>query len=434
MKVIFLGHCSYYTIANFSEALRKNIKNIEITVVNPVKPGGNSITEDELKVFDRVIDFPLKRNIRLTKHNKSESISDIFKNRFKRRILIKNTLLFRFHSVINQIKSNAEEIEYTRILNKLLKDYDIYHYHYLDPEFLLTLKYFSKDKKVLMTFWGSDLFQISGTDNYKKQIRALNRADLITVNAIEIKETMLSKFGRNLESKVRYADFGLNNSRLDMIDQRDKTAAESRFRRKYGIPEDKIIIAVGYSGSSKQRHIEILNIMEKLKPEIKEKIFAVLPLTYGLQYEKGNYLQKVKDVCSSAGFGSLVLDKFMTPDELADFIISSKIKLNLRETDAMNAAMLESLYAGSIVINGSWLPYGKLRRIGVYSREISELEELIPLLTYITENLEEEIKKTVANPELIRMNFLYDNVISDWEKIYNELMNKNYSNNVSETS
>ena len=269
-----------------------------------------------------------------------------------------------------------------------------------------------------MTFWGSDLYQISGTENYTKQLEAFNRADIITVNALEIKETVLAKFGRNIEDKIRFADFGLDKAKLNRLNSGNRDKYISGFRKKNNIDDNKVVITIGYSGSSKQKHIEILKILDTLDEKYKKRIFALIPLTYGLQFEEKDYPERVKKVCDEAEFDTLILESYMTVEALAGFTFSSDITLNLRDTDALNASMLESIYAGNILVNGAWLPYGKLKRLGIYFREIDKLSGLKDLIPFLLDNFEKEKSKTSSNTEIIRKNFLYDNFIKDWEAIY----------------
>lgn len=418
MRLLLLGHCSYYTVANLSEAIRQYLPGIKVTAADPVKPGGGEISERESKVFDEVISLPLKRQIRISAGNRINSLSEIFKDKKKLSTLLKNIFLLRFISVINQINSNAEEILYSEKIKSLFGNYDIFHFHYLAPEYLYNVRYIPSGKKVIMTFWGSDLYQISGAENYRKQLEAFDRADIITVNALEIKETVLAKYGRELEDKIRFSDFGLDKDKLERLNSSDREKFISGFRKKYNIDESKVIITVGYSGSSKQKHIEILNTIETLDDKHKKRILAVIPLTYGLQFEKKDYPEKVKNVCNESGYDTLVLEDYMTGDDLAAFTLSGEITLNLRDTDALNASMLESIYAGNIVINGAWLPYGKLKRLGIYFKEIDKISGLKEILSFLLDNLEEEKKKTASNAEIIRKNFLYENFIKDWEAVY----------------
>ena len=418
MRLLLLGHCSYYTIANLAVAIREYIPEINVTAADPLKPGGGSISQEEMKVFDEVIYLPMKRQIKISTADRLHSLAEIFKDKTKRSILLKNIFLLRFRSLMKQINSNAEEIIHSEKIRTIFSNFDIFHYHYLAPEYLYNVKYVPNGKKVVMTFWGSDLYQIAGTENYRKQLDSLERADIITVNALEIKETLLAKFGRNLEDKIRFSDFGLDKDKLKKLNAENRVKFISDFRNKYKIQENKLVITVGYSGSSKQKHIEILNTLNTLDERYRKRMFVVIPMTYGLQFEEKGYAETVKKVCNESGFETLILEKYMVDDELAAFTFSSDIKLNLRDTDALNAAMLESLFAGNIVINGAWLPYGKLKRLGIYFREIEKLSGLKEILPFLIDNFEDEKRKASGNAEIIRKNFLYDNLIFDWKEIY----------------
>jgi len=431
MRLIFLGHCSFYTISNFAEALKQNLKNVRITVADPVKPSGDELTKEDGKVFDEIITLPSKRNIKLSFSDKIYSLKEIIKNKNKIKYFLKCLLFLRLKEVKNYINGNAENHIYAILISKQLENYDVYHFHYLAPGFLTLLKFIRKDKRVLFTFWGSDLYQVVGVENYLKQLEAFKRADIITINTVEMKETFLTKFGRMLEPKIRYADFGLNENKLDLINMKNNEQTISDFKKKNSIADDKIAIVIGYSGSSKQRHIEILRILDKLDKNVLRKFFAIIPMTYGLQFEDKKYLQKVKEECNRVGFDCKIITEFMPQEDLIELIISGQIKLNLRETDAVNAAMLESLFAGSIVVNGSWLPYRKLRRLGIYYEEIDSLDDLRNLIPYLIENFKEIKNKTINNPPLISKNFSYSSAINDWIKIYDELnINKNNFKNV----
>lgn len=421
MKILFLGHCSYYTVGNLAAALKENYSDLKITVADPVKPGGNKITDKEGEIFDEVIYFPGRKDVSVNKGDKKRSITEILKNHTERNKLFRKIFKLRFKAAAEQILKKAKENEFSKQIRNIFQNYDIFHFHYLSPEYLSAIQFIPDNKKILLTFWGSDLYQVTGVNNYKRQLEGLARADLITVNALEIKEAVLTKFGRDLYPKLRDADFRLSKEKLNRIDKRKKENAVSCFKMKHGIQEEKIIITLGYSASSKQRHVEILNILNELDEKIKNKIFVVIPMTYGLEHEDEDYSEKVKSACERMSFGTKILVDYMVGDELVDFIISGEITLNLRDTDALNAAMLESLYSGNIVVNGAWLPYGKLRRLGIYYKEIELKKELKSVIPEILENIEQEKKNALVNKEIISKNFLYEYTISEWKKIYDEL-------------
>ena len=81
MRLLLLGHCSYYTIANLAVAIREYIPEINVTAADPLKPGGGSISQEEMKVFDEVIYLPMKRQIKISTADRLHSLAEIFKDK-----------------------------------------------------------------------------------------------------------------------------------------------------------------------------------------------------------------------------------------------------------------------------------------------------------------------------------------------------------------
>lgn len=421
MKVIFLGHCSYYTVKNLADAIKKNTEEISISVADLVKPDGSEISADELKTFDRVINLPKKRDTKFYVRDRIKATMNGLSDKEKRKLFLKPLVFLKIRSLLNFISSETEERVYGIKMKDLFDDFDVFHFHYVSPEYLTLLKYISKDKKIIFSFWGSDLFQQAGLENYKIQYRGLERADYITLNTPEMQEAFLTKFGRNFINKIRTAYFILNELKFEQINSINSERVISEFKNKNKIPLYKKIVTIGYNASSKQRHIEILKILAELKPEVKEKIHIVIPLSYGLQYESKNYPDEIEKIVCKIGIGTTLVYKYQETKELAEFTIASEIKLNVRETDCLNASLIESLAAGNIVVNGAWLPYGKLRRLGIYYREIEKLEDLLNIIPDILENFEDEKLKVRNNYKIIREFFSVKNLVKDWTGLYDEI-------------
>lgn len=421
MRVIFLGHNSYYTVTNLARAIKEYTTDIKISVADIIKPDGENVNGDEAIVFDEILTLPKKRDTDFNSGDRRETTFEIIKDKSKRKHLLKRIFALRLKSARKYIDGETEERIFSSKMKQVLEKYDVFHFHYPTQEFIAPLDYIGNRKKTIFTIWGSDLLQESGVENYKRQYEAFNCADYITINTSEMKEIFLSKFGRQFSPKIRQAYFILNEEQFKEIDSNNNNETLSKFKKKHNIPFDKRIITIGYSASAKQRHLEILNVLSQLDNNIKNKIHVVIPLTYGLQFETGEYLEKIRSVCNNADYTTTVLTEYMTGMELIEFTVASEIKLNLRESDSMNAALIESLIAGNIVVNGAWLPYGKLRRLGVYCHEIETFEELKQLIPELVNNFEIEKRKTSKNSEILRKFFSVDNIVKDWVKLFNEI-------------
>lgn len=420
MKVLFLGYCSLYTVSNLAKALKKNITDFTATIANPVKPDESRIHSNELSAFDNVIHLPRRREVKINGNTKLRELKHILKAESKRRRLLKNIVKTDLQTAKKYINSEAEERKYSERMKSILAGHDIYNFHYPTPQFLTPLKYIGRDKKIMLSFWGSDLLRTESTDNYIVQREAFDRADVITMNTIEMREIFLAKFGRKYLPKIRQAYYIVDESKFQDLKAVKQTFSDS-FKEKNGIARNKILVSLGYSGSSCQRHIEILNLLKSFDKHIKNKIHIAIPMMYGLQFEEKNYSDKVRAAAETSGITYTILDKYLQSNELKELVSACQINLNLRDTDSMNGSFLESLNAGNINICGAWLPYGKLRRLGVRFFELEKREELLTLLPYIIENLESELAKNSSNGEAIREFFRTSNLIKDWEKIFHEL-------------
>lgn len=415
-----LGHCSYFTIANFVKLLKAKIPGLEITVANPFNPGGNALSDKQLEVFDRVISLPKKRNINIKSSDRMAALRNILKYKLERRNIFFNLVSLRFRKIKYYINAEAENIVFGNIMKKIFAEYDIFHFHYASPYFLSPMKFVPNGKVKIISIWGSDLFQVSGAENYRLQLEAFNTADLIICNTIEKREIFLSKFGRHLTSKIRIANFGLPEEKFQKIKLCNNSESRIRFRKKMGISPGKFIVVVGYNSSPKQNHVVILNYISRIAADIKDRIHLIIPMTYGTKKGEENYASEVKSICEKTGCSFTIFEDYLSEDEYFEFNSSTDIRINLRETDSMNTAMLESIAGESIMINGVWHPYGILRRLGIYYFEIEKISELENLIPYLIKNIEAEKVKVKSNPEFLREYFSSERTSNDWEEIYCE--------------
>ena len=78
--------------------------------------------------------------------------------------------------------------------------------------------------------------------------------------------------------------------------------------------------------------------------------------------------------------------------------------LNLRDTDAINASNARICFAGNIVVNGAWLPYGRLKRAGIYFPEVNSFSDINNTVTFIIDNSKKK-RKTSKNKVPIKKYF-----------------------------
>lgn len=297
----------------------------------------------------------------------------------------------------------------------LIAGFDVYHYHSLEPAWLGLLSVLPVGAKTVLSIWGSDLMRIAGTSDYVDQLAACNRADVITVSSLEIREILLSKFGRHLAPKVRLALLGV--TLLDEVDRcRGQRAA---FLGSLGLQEDCITVCIGNNASRGNQHIEVLQQLARLEPSRARRVCVLFPLSHR---PHPTYVAELRAVAATVPFRSVFLDRKMTNQEVAGLRCATDVLIHVPISDAFSAAMLESIYAGSLVITGAWLPYSRLRAAGIHFHELHQLDDLPALLAGVIDAIDVEREKAMPNPPRIRELVHPTRAVGAWLAIYDELV------------
>ncbi len=317
-----------------------------------------------------------------------------------------------FHFFYKQIQAKAFFIQ-----NNNFKDYTTFHFHFMQYSYLRELFLVPKNKKIVCTFWGSDLLRTNDILNFYFVKKALNRATIITCQSEELKEIILSKFGRNLSDKIQIAIFPVNEKIYDWIDGNYNFKENiTAFKSNYGYSNSKINVLIGHSGSTSNNHLKIIQSLENLKN--KSKIHLVVNLNYAItENEKENYKIALTETLNKVGCSYVILEKFFANEELAISRLASDIFIHAPISDALSGTMLELLYATNIIITGSWLPYKTFRKAKLDYFEINDFSELETILDPIIETFELEKEKTQKNKFSIRDYFFNEKIIKNWSKI-----------------
>jgi len=146
-------------------------------------------------------------------------------------------------------------------------------------------------------------------------------------------------------------------------------------------------------------------------------------MTYGNNEHREKIKKYCQEILQKNNIRYVILQDYMNDQEVAILRKITDIMVNVQDTDAFSASMQESLYAGGIVINGSWLNYDELSKKGAYYETISELKPgaLSSKIEYIIDNLKELKEKAKINKEIIRNINDFD-MREEWVKVYNKVL------------
>lgn len=301
----------------------------------------------------------------------------------------------------------------------IAKEFSIFHFHDISPESIKAVEWVPDSAKVVLSVWGSDLFRVAGVENYRKQLKALERADVITSRSSEMKETLLAKFGREFSKKIRYAALGVPHTVLTDIDRYRTSQGRAEFVKKYNLLPHKKIVVISGSGRPDRQHPQIFDAITKLEKQVKDQIVLIVPITYD---RSESYCLEVKEKLMAGDIETRLIENYLDNEALAQLRVFGDIMIHLPETDAFSAAMCETLYAENILITGSWLPYRSLKTAGVYYHEIEAVGELSEKLAEILNTYGHEKLKAKGNRTKIRPLIHWDGVIQGWRNVYEELI------------
>ncbi|MCG2611292.1 hypothetical protein LZZ90_07215 [Flavobacterium sp. SM15] len=295
---------------------------------------------------------------------------------------------------------------------------DTFHFHFMQYSYLRSLFLVPKHKKIVCSFWGSDLMRTSDTFNHFFVQKALKRANVITCQSLEMKEIILSKFGRSLHDKIQINNFPIDQAVFNGIDDFTSSDREALnlFKKTYGFSSNKINVVIGHNGSPQNNHLKCIEALESLPN--KEQLHLIVNLCYALpkhQYE--SYKTSLENAFEQTGIGYTIIEKFFSGNELVLSRLATDVFIHVPVSDALSATLTEMMYAGSVAITGSWLPYNTLRQIGLHYHQVSDFKQICEKLKLALTDFEKEKTLCKSNKALIRDFFFRKQIVEKWAEI-----------------
>lgn len=264
------------------------------------------------------------------------------------------------------------------LIKKSKADLLLIHYawHYL----LWIISFIRISPKLVITYWGSDLFRAS-----HKQLmlakKTVEKADGIIVLTEEMKSMFCEKYENIPPEKVNIIDFGV--SAFDTIDNLENEGFEKRDVLGNNYVSNQVVITIGYNARKEQQHQFIIEALSKLEKKYLNRLFFVLPMTYPSGND--NYIQDMEEVLRKYNLSYAIITDYMNEEMISKLCLSTDIFVHAQTTDSLSTSMIEQLYSGSMVINGSWLHYKFLEDLFVEYESFSSEDDLCRLVSLILE-------------------------------------------------
>lgn len=324
---------------------------------------------------------------------------------------IKRHGIFRNIPKVRGIIMRIDRRQYINALAEKIGGFDVVHISFVSKDKVRMIKHLRKHaKRIICTFWGSDLFRVSDKQllKYKK---TLELVDNVTLSTPEMKHRFISVFGKDFSKKIIKLHFG--NEGLKYIDCNNTAKAKAEFN----VPEGKTVITIGHGGKECHNHIKVINALSKLDRSYKDKLFIQLPVTYGLTPE---YRQKLIESLQALGCEYSLIETFLDDKRLGTLRESADVFIHAQPTDAFSASVQEYLYAQKLVFNPVWIPYQELKDKGVFYREYKDFEQLRQMLfDYLANGLSDEVKQRISmNSKIIGDNYSWEAVSDNWHSLY----------------
>ena len=302
-----------------------------------------------------------------------------------------------------------------KIIINLSRNYQVIDIHFFSTCYDKIIPQLSgQSKKIKITVWGSDFYR-ANKKRIEEQRSLYGLVDCIQVATNRMGTDFLKTFPEYY-SKIRYAHFGMQQ--FDLIKEFDNKIELYNYRHALGIPDDRLIIACGYNGSYSQQHLIIIDSIASLKPPLKESVFLLFQMTYGLTAE---YLKRITDHLTSTGLSYRILTNHLSKNEVAKLRLITDIAISISISDAYSASVQEQIFAENIVITGAWLPYDYLKEKNIYFIE-TEINELTGKISDCLENIETHKNRLIHNRDKIHKVSSWESSIIDWVHIYREIM------------
>lgn len=265
-----------------------------------------------------------------------------------------------------------------------------------------------KARRLNLNIGGSEFYRAGQIERDFKR-RLIASADCIIGQTKGIVREFSEYYGQDAEGKMCLLPYGIEV--LDWINNIGEISKE-KLRTKYGIAQDRLIVTCGHNACRAHQHTELLDALERLPKHIKEQIVCVFPMTYPEGVE--SYIEEIRSLLDASDLEYLILTEFMDFQGMAEYARISDIMIHVQTTDQLSSAMLEEMYAGSVIIAGSWLPYESLHKLGLYFLDADKIADVTDILEDVVMNIREYRQKCKENAGIVWNHSSWERLAPKW--------------------
>lgn len=271
-----------------------------------------------------------------------------------------------------------------------------------------------KGVRIKTHIWGSDLFRETADQRpwHDTIYKNSEKIQVSTENAVKY----FTKVYPQYADKLIRIPFGLDQfDLLDNMSENNTLVDDSFFDKQV---EGKMIVTCGYNGRKEQQHMLILEAIEKLPMELKQKIFLFLPMTYLLEED---YYHQINAKLKTLQIPYQIQKERLSLNQNLSMRIKTDIVVNIQTTDGLAASLQEHLYCGNVLLAGDWLPYDIYLDNGIYYCKTA-IENLSSNLQSVIENYTAYQQRCLNNRKALYNLTSWTAVAPQWRTMYEEMM------------
>ncbi len=263
-----------------------------------------------------------------------------------------------------------------------------------------------------ITLWGSELLRAN--DREKKELFFfLSKSRRIKCCSPTLYMSLKESYCNFFSSKSFTTICGNSNiTNVDKITESDLIAFKNKYLKNYR--NEKLIVVLGYNAIPAQNHILMINAVKKLPFPVKDNIYVILPMTYGLC---DNYLIEIKSNIKEIGCDFTILTEYMSETDVAALRKITNIFVEMQTSDSFSSTVQTYLYCENTVsIIADWLVYPLVKDAFFLRTSKGNLSNC---LNNTISCYEQIVPKCKGNSALIKDITSWDKVSINWFNAYN---------------
>ena len=335
----------------------------------------------------------------------------------------KNLFVYRGISSLGKLGYILSIPKLNKYLNRVKPD--IIHAHYLTGYGIMSGR-IKINKPLILSAWGSDVFVTLRSNNlYSKMLRflvkpALEKAYFITTETKIMADILRNEF--NIKGdKLRVIPWGIDMNVFKMYSKEEI----SLLKRRMGLPVESFIITNVRNIKNFYRIHEIVKAIPHILNSYKDLDVYFILLS---GYFDPSYLNLIKKMLKDLRIEKrvMIIEKFLTPPEMADILNISNIIISIPISDSFPISVIEGIACGSIPIVSDTFGTRELSdssglKLFFTSGEVNDLAEKIINLIDKYPIFEKEI--IPWNLDIVRKKYSWEFSYTKMEYLYMEATN-----------